>query len=89
MRFQEFIASKKLFTEDWDVRPVNDRIIVAWDEVDKTMWGGTYPRLQLEYSAHLGIIHAVTCTYHKNRAKEDTAFNPAVRTHTHTCMRRH
>jgi len=78
VRLADFMAAKKLHAEDWDVRPINDRIIVSWEEVDKTLWGGTYPRIQLEYSAHLGIIHAVTCTYHKNRAKEDQAFNPAV-----------
>merc|ERR1711934_875018 len=77
VRLADFMAAKKLHAEDWDVRPINDRIIVSWEEVDKTLWGGTYPRIQLEYSAHLGIIHAVTCTYHKNRAKEDQAFNPA------------
>ena len=36
---------------------------------------GTCPRLQLEYSAHLSIIHAVTASYHKNQGKEDMAFN--------------
>lgn len=42
---------------------------------------GTCPRLQLEYSAHLSIIHAVTASYHKNRGKEDMAFNAQVRVH--------
>ena len=40
---------------------------------------GTKPRLTLEYSAHLGLIHAIGGFYYKNQGKTDTALDAVVR----------
>jgi len=76
VRLEEFLHEKKLHSEDWDVRPINDRIIVSWEENDKVLWGGTcdpcgwVPLVRL--AAFLCFASLLHVAWHRNEPSSAT-----------------
>jgi WD repeat-containing protein 35 len=70
-RFNTFLESKPTAMEQRDAEHANTSVRISWDEPDFKAFGGSPPRILLEYDAETEFIHYITILYNRRAAKRD------------------
>ena len=70
-RFNLFLESKPTAMEERDAQRANTTVRISWDEPDAKAYGGSPPRVMIEYDADTEFIHTVEVQYNRRAAKKD------------------
>lgn len=64
-----FLHDQDLSQEDSDYIGENNLTKVSWTEKDKLKWGGSSPKVSIEYDPFTGFIHELAVVYSRRTAK--------------------
>jgi hypothetical protein len=64
-----YLKNKDLTSEDKEYTAKNTLTKVMWREKDKLMWGGSLPRICIDYDPSTSFIHTYTIEYNRRIAK--------------------
>lgn len=70
-RLQDFLLTKTYTFEDYAVDPMNEIVRTTYEDQDKELWGGSKPKITLEYDRKNEFMLYVTIWYNRLMAKPD------------------